>query len=151
MIEESLKYSGSTHLQWNSETCINILTSFTLLYALNSKSVHIWLVERLYPKDSKSCFRRTQHLPYIITRGTGLQIWLEEKKLSRPCKRIPKQTVLSVKDSRQRAGRKELTWHLRLLNIPSHKNWNESFLLSLEQVWNITVSSSKPCDNGQGW
>ncbi len=40
-------------------------------------------------------------------------MWLEETKLSRPCKHIPKQTVLSVEDSRQRAGRKELTWHFK--------------------------------------
>lgn len=35
---------------------------------------------------------------------------------------------------------KALTWHLRQLNIPLHKKWalNESFLLSLEQIFNLT-------------
>lgn len=139
MIEESLKYSGSTLPLWNSETCINIPPPlFTLPHALDSRSIHLdsfWLFQRFHPKGSKSCSRPTQHLPYIITRGTGLQIGLEKKMLSGPCT-FPNKLSFQWRTVGSELDWKELTWHLRQLNIPLHKKWalNESFLLSLEQI-----------------
>lgn len=99
MMETSLKYSGNTYPQQNSETCIN---AGPLLLLPSIQGLLCWT-----PFDS--IWNSTQT---GVNRQTPPQV-SHGRKLSRPSERVLQHAGLWKRVSGQRNGWNKLIWHLR--------------------------------------